>query len=190
MSRLGVSGAFTFQNAAVANGNGNTMSVDGYTTILISVVSSVGMSGGTTVNFEASTDGTNWTALSGEKIGASPSAAATTTADGDFRFNVAGYRKVRCRISAYSAGTTTITGHATMATANAGQPVQVVGGTSQVTGNVASGTADSGNPVKVGGKYNTTKPTFVDGQRGDVQLGARGGLLAQLTDFDGVVGSR
>lgn len=43
-----------------------------------------------------------------------------------------------------------------------------------VQGNVASGATDSGNPVKVGGKYNATLPTFADGQRGDVQIDAKG----------------
>lgn len=41
-------------------------------------------------------------------------------------------------------------------------------------GGVASGSADSNNPVKVGGKYNSTLPTFTDGQRADLQLSSRG----------------
>ncbi len=49
-----------------------------------------------------------------------------------------------------------------------------------VTGSVAAGVADSGNPVKAGGKYNTTLPTLADGQRGDLQLDTRGGLIAVL----------
>lgn len=52
------------------------------------------------------------------------------------------------------------------------------------TGNVASGATDSGNPVKIGGKYSSTKPTFTDGQRGDVQLGTRGAVNVQLTGPD------
>lgn len=44
----------------------------------------------------------------------------------------------------------------------------------QVQGNVASAATDSGNPVKVGGKYNSTAPTFTDGQRGDLQLNNKG----------------
>lgn len=55
-----------------------------------------------------------------------------------------------------------------------------------VTGNVASAATDSGNPVKVGGIYNTTKPTFTNGQRGDIQVGARGAMLVQLTSADSV----
>lgn len=53
-----------------------------------------------------------------------------------------------------------------------------------VQGNVASGATDSGNPVKVGGKYNSTLPTFADGQRGDVQLGTRGSVHVELWGTD------
>lgn len=47
-------------------------------------------------------------------------------------------------------------------------------------GNVASGAADSGNPVKVGGKYNATLPTFVDGNRGDLQLDVNGNTRVSM----------
>ena len=53
-------------------------------------------------------------------------------------------------------------------------------GTDTVTGNVAAGATDSGNPVKVGAKYNSTLPTLTDGQRGDLQTGARGSLNVTL----------
>ncbi len=49
-----------------------------------------------------------------------------------------------------------------------------------VAGDVASGSADSGNPVKVGARYNSTLPTFTNGQRGDLQVGTRGSLNVQL----------
>lgn len=45
---------------------------------------------------------------------------------------------------------------------------------------IASGAADSGNPVKVGAKYNSTQPTFTDGQRGDLQIGSKGSLRVEL----------
>jgi hypothetical protein len=48
-------------------------------------------------------------------------------------------------------------------------------------GSVASGATDSGNPVKVGGTYNETLPTFSTGQRGDLQIGARGALHVGLS---------
>lgn len=43
-------------------------------------------------------------------------------------------------------------------------------------GGVASGATDSGNPVKVAGVHNTTLPTLTNGQRGDLQVNARGAL--------------
>lgn len=46
----------------------------------------------------------------------------------------------------------------------------------QVVGNVASGATDAGNPVKIGGVLSATLPTFVAGQRGDLQIGTRGSL--------------
>lgn len=54
-----------------------------------------------------------------------------------------------------------------------------------VGGTTSSGATDAGNPVKVGGRYNLTLPTFTDGQRADVQLSARGALLAALTAANG-----
>lgn len=54
----------------------------------------------------------------------------------------------------------------------------------QVAGDVAAAATDSGNPVKVGGKYNSTKPTYTDGQRGDLQIGTKGALTVQLSSAD------
>lgn len=56
-------------------------------------------------------------------------------------------------------------------------------------GGVASGAADSGNPVKVGGKYNSTLPTLVDGQRGDLQLNSRGALVVSPQNVSALAGS-
>ena len=53
-------------------------------------------------------------------------------------------------------------------------------GNLMVGGGVASGATDTGNPVKVAGKYNSTLPTFTDGQRGDLQIGTRGSLNVTL----------
>lgn len=48
----------------------------------------------------------------------------------------------------------------------------------QVVGDSASGATDSGsNPVKIGGVYNSTLPTFTNGQRGNVQLSSKGSVL-------------
>jgi hypothetical protein len=47
-------------------------------------------------------------------------------------------------------------------------------------GNVASAATDSGNPVKTGGKYNSTKPTLTNGQRGDTQVEINGATTVAL----------
>lgn len=54
------------------------------------------------------------------------------------------------------------------------------GGVTTVQGNVASGASDSGNPVKVGGVYNSSAPTFTNGQRGDLQIDSAGRLITTL----------
>lgn len=106
--------ATAMQTAAVANGNGTILTVLGYATAILQVKSSVAMSGGTTVNFEVSADaGVTWVPISGHQVGDKGSLVNTVTFDGDFRFNVAGFSQLRARISAYSAGTVTITGYVT-----------------------------------------------------------------------------
>lgn len=52
-------------------------------------------------------------------------------------------------------------------------------GNSYVIGNAASAATDIGNPVKVGGKYNSAVQVFTNGQRADLQLDQRGGVLIQ-----------
>lgn len=52
--------------------------------------------------------------------------------------------------------------------------------TNRVAGTIPSGTVDSGNPIKIGAIYNSTLPTFSNGQRGDAQIGTRGSLNVQI----------
>jgi hypothetical protein len=63
-------------------------------------------------------------------------------------------------------------------------PVTVTSSTgtlaTQIQGNSASGAADVGNPVMGAGQYNGTLPIFADGNRGDLQIGIRGGLHVEL----------
>lgn len=56
-----------------------------------------------------------------------------------------------------------------------------------VAGDVAAAQADSGNPVKVGAKYNSTKPTYTNGQRGDLEIGTRGALRVEIWNSDSAV---
>ncbi len=99
----------TMQNAATANGNGTSLTSTGYATAILNITASVAMSGGTTINFEASVDGTTWVSILGTQVGTS-TAATSTTSVGDWVFNISGYNNLRARISAYSAGTITVKG--------------------------------------------------------------------------------
>lgn len=58
-------------------------------------------------------------------------------------------------------------------------------GNQKVVGNVASGSADSGNPVKVGAVFNAVAPTFLTGQRGDLQLDASANLKTYMASWFG-----
>lgn len=49
-------------------------------------------------------------------------------------------------------------------------------GNTLVVGNIAGAGTDAGNPVKIGGIYNTTKPTYTNGQRSDGQANVNGAL--------------
>lgn len=77
------------------------------------------------------------------------------------------------------------------------------GGATNVQGVAASGATATGNTLRDGGVYNTTRPTFTNGQLGDLQIGTRGSLNVTLygpdsvspaaiaaTDLDGVLGTR
>lgn len=60
---------------------------------------------------------------------------------------------------------------------NAGvAPVDVTHGVT-VQGGIADNGVDSGNPLKVGGKYNSTPPTYANGDRADLQTDVNGNLL-------------
>jgi hypothetical protein len=62
-----------------------------------------------------------------------------------------------------------------------------VNGSQAVGGDTASAATDAGNPVKVGGKFNSTLPTFTNGQRGDLQIISKGSLLTAPTDVNGTL---
>lgn len=102
----------TLQNAAAANGNGLTLNINGMSSAVLTVNCAT-CSGGTTINFEVSEDGTNYSPINALPLaGGSPS--PTTTASGITLWQVptAGMALLRARISSYSAGTVTVTGHA------------------------------------------------------------------------------
>jgi hypothetical protein len=141
---LAFSASLTLQNAVVANANGAPLVTNGYGGAVLHVVCSVACSGGTTINFEASFDGTTYVAIQGTPVGGgAPVSTATTT--GDFAFNISGYTDLRARISAYSAGTITVTGFATSfpSLQPATSPITIAAG-GVASGALASGSIASG----------------------------------------------
>lgn len=103
----------TLQSAAVANGNGTTLATVSQTAVALTVNCAT-CSGGTTVNFEGTQDGTNFAAIFAT-ISGTTTTTTSSAASGINIWNVpvAGLSAIRARISGYSAGTVTVTGTAT-----------------------------------------------------------------------------
>jgi len=93
------------QGGAVANGDGTPMDVAGLTFVCLQATGITTA----TINWEATVDGVNWVAVlaTNQTTGA---VATTTTTNGLFGMNCAGYASVRARISGYAAGTIVVTG--------------------------------------------------------------------------------
>lgn len=162
----------TLQSGATANGNGTSLALRGLSAAQITINCSVACSGGTTINFEVSEDGTNFSAINGQQLGTN-TISATVVNQGVtptiWEVNVAGLQTLRARISAYSAGTITITATAIAApfdpkviNSNLLAGTQVIG---HVIADTGSTTAVTGNPgvsqsgtwtVQPGNTANTT----------------------------------
>lgn len=96
-------------------------------------------------------------------------AALTNTTRG-WWINCEGLTHIQARVSTYTSGTLALRGTVSAAPFT---------GITLVSGTIAAGTTDSGAPVKVGGVYNTSLPTYTNGQRGDFQIDASGRQLVQ-----------
>lgn len=135
----------TLQSSAVASGNGTALSTTGLAGASMTVNCS-SCSGGTTVNFEAQEDGSNFVPIMGTKLDGSSQATSTTTAGVTvWQFNLSGIQQIRARISGYSAGTVTVTAHAiavpsTFPTVGTLGNIIQFGGTNVNTGTGAGGT--------------------------------------------------
>lgn len=108
----------TLQSGATASGNGTALAVGGLSSASITINCSVACSGGTTINFEGSEDGTNFVAVKAIQLGTDTIAATVlnqgTTITG-WALPLGGLVSLRARISAYSTGTITVTASATAA---------------------------------------------------------------------------
>lgn len=106
----GQAASTTMQNGATANGNGTSLTVTGYQTALVNVNCSVACSGGTTINFEGTDSTGTFFALAAFPVTGGSTAVSSATTSGQFWVPVSGLTTIRARISAYSAGTITVTG--------------------------------------------------------------------------------
>lgn len=113
----------TFQSGATALGNGTAVDVSGYATLFVQVT----ISATATVQFEGSLDGTTYTQLGSNAQNGTGTSQTSTTATGLFRFNVAGLKFFRARISSYTSGTVDVIGYASTATFTAQYLTQTYG---------------------------------------------------------------
>lgn len=104
-----ISSLLTLQSGATGTGNGTVIDVGGYDVLALQVT----ISATAAVTFEATVDGTTWSALQGytpTALGQQPSTVGT---GGIYRFIVTGIKLFRARISSYTSGTIDVTGYAT-----------------------------------------------------------------------------
>jgi len=134
--------------------------------------------GSSTVTFQSSNDGVNAvsTALGLSSSTAASPATSTTSASVVYSGPLTA-RFFRLNITGIASGVTS----GVIALLPTPRSLSSPGGTATVSGDVAAAATDSGNPVKVGGVYSATLPTLTDGQRGNVQLTARGELMVALS---------
>ncbi len=107
------------QISATADGPGTSLPCSGLATAILSITTSVPMSGGTTVFFEASGDNVTWVPILGAQVGTTNTGTSATTAS-DWSFDIAGYTWLRARIGSFSAGNITVTGYTSVLAGSGG----------------------------------------------------------------------
>jgi hypothetical protein len=122
----------TLQNAAGATGNGTPLAVAGMSVVVFTVGGASGPNA--TVTFEGTEDGTNYQSLIAANLGTGMQSgtASVTTTPTLYVASVGGLTAVRARISAWVAGTVTVTAHTTIA-AYEPRVVQLSDGTTQLS---------------------------------------------------------
>jgi len=148
-----------------------------------------------TIEIEGTVDGTTWSAIRANPIGASAGPVTSTTANGTWSGICGGLQQIRVRSSAWSSGTANIELRATPTGGEAAILIRDAAGNNRganvdsanrlqtattilasvgidvssslvfVEGDVANDAADGGNPVKIGGRADSGSPSIV--QSGD-----------------------
>ena len=133
-----------------------------------------------TIQFQGSVNGSTFVPL--EAVQGGPTNAYSTTGfttNGGVRIAFpAGFTSIQAVMTAYTSGTATVIINSSAAPASL-EVVQFNAANlnASIVGNIASGTADSGNGVKTSAVYNSTLPTFTNGQRADSQSDVNGAQL-------------
>jgi hypothetical protein len=105
------------------------------------------------------------------------------TVQGNYQLiGIGSYTTIKATVSAYTSGSLTayLTASSGIDLINVVSPF-AANFNVQAVGNVPSGTADSGNGIKVSGIYNSATPTFLNGQRADLQVNSSGALIVTGT---------
>lgn len=185
------------QERAVANGDGRPLATNIQSTATVTVDCS-SCSGGTTINFEATQNGTDYVAITGALSGTTTTATSTTSATKQvWVFSVASFLNMRARVSLYSAGSVSVFGRATPqgggggASSGGGGSVQITDGNDTATVsaggelNVSCGncsgtgvshiddaafTVTSDDVVPIAGVYQGTPDSVNDGDAGAVRM--------------------
>lgn len=102
------SGVSILQNAAEANGNGASFTMDSFEKLVIQVTGTYSAK----VHIEATIDGTNWVEVAATDLGSTSPSTKTKTinsTEGLYAIDLlGGVTSVRCRISDYASGAVTI----------------------------------------------------------------------------------
>lgn len=93
------------QSAVLATGNGDTIDLQGATSVNVQVL----LAGTATVTFEVSIDKTNWVPLYMESYSATASAVTSTTVNGIWYADIRGLALFRARVSSWTSGAVTAT---------------------------------------------------------------------------------
>ena len=138
----------TFHAATGSPANGIPMAVDQYNSLGLQVT----ITNTATVTFEATQDGTTWTAF-GCTLASDTSGAkvATAAASGAYHCNIGTYQQFRARVSAWTSGTVTVTGRASTAVVGLGGGGGGGGGSGTVTSVSASGGVETASGSAITG---------------------------------------
>lgn len=102
------SGVFILQNAAAANGNGDTFTLDSFEKLAIQITGTYSAK----VHIEATMDGSNWVEIATTDLGSTSPNTKTKTInslEGLFACDlVGGFTLVRTRVSDYASGAVTV----------------------------------------------------------------------------------